>query len=39
MEAHRLFSLVGNLGLDDKEVDIAVRTSLTPRVRAEQDDL
>lgn len=39
MEAHRLLSLVGDIWLDHKEVDIAVGIGLPPGVRAEQDHL
>lgn len=39
MEAHRLLSLVIDLRLDDKEVNVAVRPSLPASIRAEQDYL
>lgn len=39
MEAHRLLSLIRDLWLDDKEVDIAVGTGFSARARAEQDHL
>jgi len=39
MEAHRLLGLVVNLGLDHKEIDIAVRAGRATRMRAEQNHL
>jgi len=39
MEAHRLLSLVINLGLNNKEVDIAAGAGLAASMGAEQDDL
>jgi len=39
MEANRLLSLVGDLWLNDKEVDIAVKSCLPTGVGAEQDHL
>lgn len=39
MEPHRLLSLVINLGLNDKKIDIAARTGLPASVGAEQDHL
>jgi hypothetical protein len=39
MEAHRLLSLIGDLGLDDEEVDVALRTRLPTSVRTKEDHL
>ena len=39
MQPHRLLSLVGDLGLDDQEGDLAMWSDLTVSVRAEQDHL
>ncbi len=39
MQAHRLFGLIGYLGLDHEEIDIAMRTGLSASVRAKQDHL
>jgi Nuclease-related domain len=39
MQAYGLLSLVGDLGLNDEEVDIAVRAGLYSRVRSDQHHL
>jgi hypothetical protein len=39
IEAHRFVSLIGDLRLDDEEVDLAVPTGLAMHVRPEQDHL
>ena len=39
METHGLLGLIGDLGLDNQEIDVAVRIGLAPGVGAEQDHL
>jgi len=39
MEPHRLLGFVVDLGLNDKQVDIAMRIGPTTRVRTEQNHL